>query len=196
MIDIREATRSDAGFLVPLVTEFSGGVWNAVWRAVANEGESTGDSGTRYLADSTHDLSYKNTVIAQHDGLAIGAMITYQEPSVVSDNDEPPLPKALADALKPYRQLSDPNSLFIAELCLLPAARGQGVGTQLLEYAQADAQQRQLPSITLRVFEDNTGAVRLYERFGFIRQAALPVIPHPDIKVGGKVLLMSLSVPG
>jgi hypothetical protein len=34
-------------------------VWNAVWRAVAREGESVVNSGTRYLADTTHDLSYK-----------------------------------------------------------------------------------------------------------------------------------------
>lgn len=199
MISFRTATQEDAGFLVPLVTDSSGGVWNAVWRAVAREGESVVDSGARYLADTTHDLSYKNTVITERDGVAIGAMISYQEKADDTAGDDAsgkqaPLPQALADALQPYRQLTDPDSLFIAELCLLPAARGQGVGTLLLERANSDALQQGLPCITLRVFKDNVGAVRLYERFGFTRQGELPVIPHPDIQVGGNVLLMSRAV--
>jgi ribosomal protein S18 acetylase RimI-like enzyme len=191
MINFRAATENDAGFLVPLVTVSSGGVWNAVWRATATEGQTIEASGARYIADCNHDLSIKNTVIAERAGRGIGAMICYQEGSDAAGNNESLLPRTLVDALQPYRQLTDPNSWFIAELCLLPEARGQGVGTRLLERAKIEARRRNLPSVTLRVFGNNAGAVRLYERFGFTKQAELPVVPHPDINVSGSVLLMS-----
>ena len=46
---------------------------------------------------------------------------------------------------------------------VLPAFRGQGIGTRVLEKLCREAS----GSIFLYVFTQNTGAVRLYERFGF-----------------------------
>jgi RimJ/RimL family protein N-acetyltransferase len=47
--------------------------------------------------------------------------------------------------------------------------RGQGVGSQLLQHAVDWARQnRVLKRIELHVFVRNEGAVRLYERFGFV----------------------------
>lgn len=193
MLNFRAATEKDASFLVPLVSDSSAGVWNAVWRAAATQGETIEESGARYIADCNHDLSIRNTVIAERDGRGIGAMISYQEKPDTSGESQSSLPQVLVDALRPYRELTDPNSWFVAELCLLPEARGQGVGTRLLERAKADALRRDLPAVTLRVFKNNAGAVRLYERFGFTKMAELPVIPHPDMQVSGSVLLMSCS---
>lgn len=194
----RPADRADADFLVPLVAESSGGVWPAVWKALAYDGESVEASGTRYLADASNDLSIANTILAESDGIRIGAMISYREENVTPNGsesrDHSPLPRDLIEALKPYRDLSDPDSLFIAELCCLPEARGQGLGTQFLACARESAASRGLPRVSLRVFSDNVGAVRLYERSGFQIVDRRPVMPHPDIKVVGSVLLMSTSV--
>ena len=46
---------------------------------------------------------------------------------------------------------------------ILPAFRGQGIGTRVLEKLCREA----ADPIFLYVFTQNTGAVRLYERFGF-----------------------------
>lgn len=80
----RSAKKDDASFLVPLVAISSGGVWPAVWNALAYEGESIEDSGTRYLADPSNDLSVDNTTLAELDGKRIGALITYQEKDLSS----------------------------------------------------------------------------------------------------------------
>ena len=44
IIELR-ADRDDAGFLLALIAESSGGVWPAVWKALASENESVEASG-------------------------------------------------------------------------------------------------------------------------------------------------------
>ncbi len=195
---IRSASLEDASFLVPLIAESSGGVWPAVWKALAEEGESTEAFATKYLADPDNDLSVKNTILVESNEGRLGAMTSYREYSITSDASsnarDHSLPVELASALLPYRELSDPNSLFIAEVCLLPEARGKGLGKRLLEHARDLAIEMGLPNVTLRVFSANTGAIRLYERSGFKLVDSRPVIPHPDIKITGSVFLMSCPV--
>lgn len=57
------------------------------------------------------------------------------------------------------------DSLHVLDITLLPAARGQGLGGQLLGELMAEAQQRGTP-LTISV-ELHNPARRLYERLGF-----------------------------
>lgn len=193
--DIRPARPQDAAFMVPLVAESSGGVWPAMWHALARDGESTDAAGERYLADVSNDLSVRNAVVAASGTERLGMMIAYQEqaPATAADTDSGLDPMLLA-ALAPYRELRDPDSLFIAELCCLPRARGQGLGGRLLAHAYERAAGSGLGAVSLRVFSENTGARRLYERSGFEVAGERAVIPHPAIRVGGSVLLMVRAV--
>jgi len=191
MRQFRAADITDASFLVPLVSVSSGGVWPALWRVFANDGESVEKSGTRYLADTSNDLSIKNAVIAMLKDQPIGAMISYQEQSKASTTGDSRVPQDLNDALQPYRELTDPDSLFISELCLLPESRGQGVGSLFLDHAKQLAAKSGLPKVSLRVFSSNVGAVRLYTRSGFDITGERPVIAHPDIDISGSVFLMT-----
>ena len=64
--------------------------------------------------------------------------------------------------------------LVLAELAVLPAARGRGTGTALLDAMLRD---REEPRVLLQTRDADTPAMRLYERAGFRRLAALP----PDV---------------
>lgn len=198
MIEFRQADVRDATFLVPLIAEASGGVWPAMWRALANDGETVEESGARYLADLANKLSVENTIVAELEGVRVGMMSCYQEESRLSSAQDSggqvALPTDLTLALKPYRELSDPHSLFVAELCCLEEARGKGLGTRLLNQAKREALSLGLPRVTLRVFSENTGAIRLYERSGFHMVDQRVVIAHSDIAVSGSVLLMSCAL--
>lgn len=67
-----------------------------------------------------------------------------------------------------YCSLSqDLRALYIRELHLLPEARGQCVGTWLLDQLTGWARTRRLPLLRLTVFRSNP-ARALYQRQGFI----------------------------
>jgi ribosomal protein S18 acetylase RimI-like enzyme len=59
-----------------------------------------------------------------------------------------------------------PGAYEVAALFVDPGAQSTGVGTALLEYAEADARERRHDLMALAVLTENP-AVRLYERFGF-----------------------------
>lgn len=60
----------------------------------------------------------------------------------------------------------DRQALYIRELHLLEKARGQGIGTQVLEQLAGWAAERRLPLMRLTVFKSNP-AQALYRRQGF-----------------------------
>lgn len=199
---IRPASVADLTFMATCFAESSGGVWPAVWEALAHDDESWVQSASRYLVSNNDGLSLRTTVIADNGDRALGAMATYQERAVskqVAEVDNPTpsartLPASLQEALQPYRELSDTDSWFIAELCVSPEARAQGLGSRLLELAVQQAQDQTLPRLTLRVFSENSGAVNLYKRHGFAITDQRAVLPHPAITMGGDVYLMSRPV--
>jgi ribosomal protein S18 acetylase RimI-like enzyme len=60
--------------------------------------------------------------------------------------------------------------LYIDDLCVDEAARGQGVGTALMEAVRALAESRGIAKIELNVWACNEGATRFYEGLGFQTQ--------------------------
>ncbi len=67
---------------------------------------------------------------------------------------------ATGDVLQPVK------TLFIDDLCVASAARGQKIGEQLYEFALSYAKEQGCYNLTLDVWADNAGAVRFYERLG------------------------------
>ncbi|MFQ5761318.1 MAG: GNAT family N-acetyltransferase [Acidiferrobacterales bacterium] len=95
--------------------------------------------------------------------------------------------------LAPY-SLEAPGSWYICAMALFPEFRGQGLGTKLLAIARSQAQDRGFNELSLLAFEQNTGAVRFYERNGFKTVDRTTVVPHELIQYTGDVLLMTAPV--
>jgi GNAT superfamily N-acetyltransferase len=89
------------------------------------------------------------------------------------------------DHILGYASLSrDARALYIRELHIVEAFRGQGTGSWAIDQVLALARQERRPALRLTVFENNPAQV-LYERKGF--------------KVAGKdecFLRMQLDIPG
>jgi ribosomal-protein-alanine N-acetyltransferase len=59
------------------------------------------------------------------------------------------------------------DEVHINNVAILPALRGRGIGTMLMERVFEEARQLGAKRATLEVRASNTGARRLYERLGF-----------------------------
>ncbi len=120
----------------------------------------------------------------------IGQLCTYPVEAGAENTDEPEDP-----VLEPYARLEIPGTLYISSLALFEGFRGMGLGTEMISLARDQARERGFwMALSLLVFEQNKGAVKLYEREGFREvdrahgRAAPPHQPHrrrnPDDRAG------------
>jgi ribosomal protein S18 acetylase RimI-like enzyme len=56
---------------------------------------------------------------------------------------------------------------YLYSLHILPALQGNGIGTELINYAEREIIARDFSWVTIAVAKDNPGARRLYERLGY-----------------------------
>lgn len=68
--------------------------------------------------------------------------------------------------LKDHKILQDVRTLYIDDICVDEAARGQGVGKALYTYVRAFAKKQKCDSVTLNVWACNPTAMRFYEAMG------------------------------
>lgn len=97
------------------------------------------------------------------------------------------------DVLAPY-SLEAPGTWYICALALFPKFCGQGIGTQFLKLAHQQAAERGFSELSLLCFEQNTEAVKLYQRHRFQEIDRTRVVPHPLIHHTGDILLMTVPV--
>jgi len=79
---------------------------------------------------------------------------------------------------------------YIQTVCVDAAARGSGIGTRLVEFAERRIF-AETPNVFLCVSDFNTGALRLYRRLGYELIGALP-----DFLVGGSAELLLRKTRG
>jgi diamine N-acetyltransferase len=65
---------------------------------------------------------------------------------------------------------------YIQTFGLSPTAQGRGVGTCVLTFIEAEALRLKARNLWVAASDFNTGALRFYERHGFISVAALPAL--------------------
>ncbi|PRX99780.1 GNAT family N-acetyltransferase [Allonocardiopsis opalescens] len=104
-------------------------------------------------------------------------------PTAFFDDDNPPDCHLVAEAdgavagyirLKPVTRLAENRHVLgVFGLAVAEAARGRGVGGALLDAAERRARAKGHRKLSLRVLGTNTGAVRLYERHGYLREGLL-----------------------
>jgi ribosomal protein S18 acetylase RimI-like enzyme len=190
-VAFRPATKGDSLRIAELFSISSDGVVDYVWSTLAAEypGLAPVEIGAVRYASGEGNFSYTNCVVAEREGEVIGQLCTYP---VVPDPAEPDEP--VDPVLEPYGRLEIPDTLYVSSLALFDEFRGMGLGTKLLSIAREQARERGFDALSLLVFEQNTGALRLYRREGFREVDRTPVVRHPLINHTGDVLLMTAGV--
>lgn len=188
-ITFRPATRADTHVIAKLFQISSEGVADYIWSTLADDPEYQGldllNIGAKRYEREGVDFSYQNCDLAEIDDEPVGMLHAYPMGSDVGELPDDPDP-----VLKPYMELEEANSLYIAGLAMFDKFRGQGVGTRLLDFAYKRARAEGLKKISLICFAENEGAYRLYKREGFVDRAKRDVVPHPLIQHTGEAVLM------
>ena len=66
-----------------------------------------------------------------------------------------------------FRHTNKPGEAYIEWVGVLDSARGQGIGSTLLAWAEATARANSCHCLTLEVISSNQRAIQLYQRKGF-----------------------------
>jgi diamine N-acetyltransferase len=75
---------------------------------------------------------------------------------------------------RPVTALEGERGLWLQKLYLRPKVIGKGIGSVLLEAVTGVAEALEEPRMWLDVLRSNAGAIRLYERHGFVRRIEIP----------------------
>jgi len=190
-VKIRPAVQADAPSIARLFHISSDGVADYVWDGHKDEypGLDGLEIGAKRYARKDKAYSYQNCLMADVGG-EVAAMV-HSFPMKVSDV---PLRDDFDPVMRPYAELKENGSLYISGIAVFDGFRNQGIGSKVLSVLENRAQILGCSSLSLIVFEQNEGAVRLYERLGFKETARRAVVPHPLIHYTGDALLMVRSL--
>jgi ribosomal protein S18 acetylase RimI-like enzyme len=164
-VTYRPARITDADALAALVNYAGEGMPLHLWERMCELGETAWDVGRRRAAREEGSFSYRNAVVADIDGRAVGALIGYAQPTDPEPIDYASMPAPFV----PLQELENlaPGSWYVNVLAVEPDERGKGIGAKLLGIADETARRGGLRSLSVIVSDANHGARRLYERCGY-----------------------------
>ncbi|WP_299883310.1 N-acetyltransferase [uncultured Sulfitobacter sp.] len=173
---IRQADASDAESLARLINLAGEGIPNWLWARACVEGQTPLEIGIERAKRTQGGFSYTNALVADRYGYPIGMVLSYAITAAPAENpDDLPAPIAPFVALE---KLSV-DTWFVNALAVFAEGQNLGIGTQLLTAAEELAQANGFREMSIQVYSQNKGAVRLYERLGYQLVAREPVRLHP-----------------
>lgn len=162
-LSIRNGQRRDAADLAVLVDIAAEGMAAYMWRETAGIGESPAAVGRARALREAGGFSFRNAYIAEINGAVAGAMVGYPLAGESLDlADVPPMVRGLVEL-----ELEVPDHWYVNVLAVYPEFRGRGIGTALLEHADALGRQAGAAGMAIIVVSGNDGAYRLYRRQGY-----------------------------
>lgn len=188
----RAATVDDCRRIAELFRISSDGVADYIWSGLTAEypGMDPIEIGAIRYSSEEGDFSYRNCVVAERGGEVIGLLCTFPIPEDAGETSD----ESGDPVMEPYARLEVPGSLYVCSLAVFDEHRGMGLGTEMLDIARGQARTRGFDVLSLLVFEQNAGAVRLYEREGFEAVGRTAVVPREKIHHTGDVLLMVAEI--
>lgn len=186
---IRPARASNAPDLAKLIDIAGEGIPTWLWAQSVEGGQTPLDVGEERARRETGGFSYTNALLAERDGQVLGMMLGYPIHDAPTDD-----PDALPAPIAPFVELEaqSAGTWYVNALAVYPAFQGAGIGAQLLAAAEELAREAGFSAMSIQVYGQNSGAVRLYERMGYERIAHAPVRLHPcqPYYTGDVLLLM------
>lgn len=191
---VRPAHVGDAAHLARLIDTAGEGIPNWLWRQSAEPGQSPLAFGVERALTRSGGFSHKNAIMAEVFGEVVGMVLSY--PILKAPTEDP---ETLPAPIAPFIELEkhSAGTWYVNALAVSPGYRGIGIGTTLMDEAESAARQAGYDHLSIQVYEQNIGAVRLYERLGFIVTQRARVRRHPcQPYYTGDVLLLEKRLAG
>ncbi len=190
----RLATPEDAAALAELIDFAGEGLPLYLWGQMAEAGESPWDVGYRRARREEGSFSYRNAIVAEVEGKVVACLIGYPLP----DRPEPIDTQAMPPMFVPMQELEDlaPGTRYLNVLATYPEHRGQGHGTGLLALTQRIAAAEGTSGLSNIVSDANSGARRLYERWGCRQVAQRPMVKEAWDNPGSNWVLLVKPLDG
>jgi ribosomal protein S18 acetylase RimI-like enzyme len=193
-VTIRDATRKDCLELARLIDIAGEGLPFYLWQQMAAPGEDPWKIGQQRAARDSGGFSYRNSAVAEVDGMIVGALVGYpvaDEPEAVDPDSTPPM-------FVPLRELENlaAGTWYLNSVAVFPEARGMGVGSELMHCAEQKAAELGLRGLSLIVAGANQGARKLYERLGYREVSSLPMVKEQWQCPSENWVLMIRELPG
>lgn len=185
---MRSAQAADAFSIAELHRLGSEGAADVIWEREAERGETPADVGARLISDDAGELSWKNAVVARQFGMTVSVL--HAAPA----GEPAPLPAEDDAALRPFREMSEPGSLFISALCVYPAFRGQGLRASLLKVARLRAEAEGIDRLSILAFEQDAETMDFLKAEGFTAFDRRALKSHELIRARGDLILMVAPV--
>tara|TARA_Y100001960_G_C14494701_1_gene738495 strand:- start:194 stop:793 length:600 start_codon:yes stop_codon:yes gene_type:complete len=188
-ISLRPARVADIPHLAHALMEASGGLVEAVYeRAIPDRETHLIVEHLFSRPDGT--TAIKHCLVAEDDGNVLGSIHAFPMDDM---GDGPPDLLVSEDRyglFEPFMKMHADGSYYIMAVSVYPDAQGHGTGSRLIAEAEDAARAKGFKQMSLNVFAENEGAVRLYRSLGYVECAREPAVPHDKIRYGGDVLLM------
>ena len=188
----RNATKDDCRAIAELAVIAGEGIPSYFWSLSAKEGQDLLDVGENNAASETDNFSYRNSTIAMINGKTVAMMLAYRLPDATDAEDLDELP----ELIRPLVELEQcvPGTYYINMIATFPENRNMGIGSKLMFAADQLAIKHGCDTLSVEVFEQNEGALRLYQRQDFEVIDSRPVVPHPCYAYDTNILLLTRSV--
>jgi len=190
MICYRPGGKADAREIAELMNIAGEGIPMVLWADAAPGDRDPMDTGTRKAAREDASFSYRNTRVAAAGGRIAGMVLAYRlpEPSPRDIDGLSGLPALVRPMVELEHEVG--GSFYVNALAVRNGFRGRGVGTRLLRMVTPHARHAGCSLMSVGVFSENTGALRLYRREGFEVVGERPVAAHPCYTRGDRTLML------
>lgn len=191
-IVFRKANKSDCNSIAQLALIAGEGFPAYFWGQSAAVGQDLLEVGAKNASSETENFSYRNTIVAEKDSDIVAMLLAYRLPEEKNAENLETLP----ELVRPLVELEQcvPGSFYINMIATLPESRGKGIGSKLLDIANQLAQEEGCDLLSIEVFEQNDGALRLYQKHGYEIIESRPVVPHECHPYDSNVLLLTREV--
>ncbi len=191
-MQIRPATKDDVNAIARLALIAGEGIPAWFWTRSASPDQAIEDVGAARLLDENENFSYRNAHVAQSEGAIAGMVLAYRLPDEEDAEDLNELP----GFIRPLVELEQcvPASFYVNMIATFPEYRNRSIGTQLMNIVDDLAKKAGCTLSSIEVFDQNEGALRLYQRLGYTIRDKRPVVPHECHPYNGQIVLLTRPV--